>query len=328
MVEFVGMKNPVRGDSIDWTKPVETTETPPRPVRVLATDLAGLYPVIGIIRDSSGSDFNWRFTYEGRTTTTRRLVEGDIALRNVAPKPVLHEAWIALYDNGYRTVVSTQKGPFSVEVAAVEVRRIVWNSDGSPVESSDLSEDEIELEFVKAELQKTSNLLDEMTLERDRLKCEIEAVKVSRDAWIRQCEDWAAKATEWTVERDNPMWNLKCEDMTARKGNPSLERIIAMCDDLGDTGMPPDETGDLTVDEVEEMLDDRDQWRQSAEQNMLDYQEMYRECLDARDAVRRLVTALELLESNVFEDGAPDEALEIAKSALADPVVKKIVDAQ
>ena len=69
-----------------------------------------------------------------------------------------------------------------------------------------------------------------------------------------------------------------------------------------------------------------DKWKQEAEQSMLDYQEMYRECLDAREAVRRLAGALELLESNVFEDGAPDEALEIAQAALADPVVKRIVE--
>ena len=47
---------------------------------------------------------------------------------------------------------------------------------------------------------------------------------------------------------------------------------------------------------------------------------------EAYEAVQRLAGALELLESNVFEDGAPDEALEIAQAALADPVVKRIVE--
>ena len=71
---------------------------------------------------------------------------------------------------------------------------------------------------------------------------------------------------------------------------------------------------------------ERDQWKQDAEQNMLDYQEIYRDLLDTREAVRRLAGALELLESNVFEDGAPDEALEIAQAALSDPVVRRIVE--
>jgi hypothetical protein len=47
---------------------------------------------------------------------------------------------------------------------------------------------------------------------------------------------------------------------------------------------------------------------------------------EARAAVKRLAGALELLESNVFEDGAPDEALELALVALQDPVVKRIVE--
>jgi hypothetical protein len=52
--------------------------------------------------------------------------------------------------------------------------------------------------------------------------------------------------------------------------------------------------------------------------------------MDQRDeavaAVKRLAGALELLESNVFEDGAPDEALELALVALQDPVVRRIVE--
>ena len=47
---------------------------------------------------------------------------------------------------------------------------------------------------------------------------------------------------------------------------------------------------------------------------------------EARAAVKRLAGALETLENNVFEDGAPDEALEIAQVALADPIVRRIVE--
>jgi hypothetical protein len=47
---------------------------------------------------------------------------------------------------------------------------------------------------------------------------------------------------------------------------------------------------------------------------------------EARAAVKRLAGALELLESNVFEDGAPDEALELALATLQDHVVRRIVE--
>jgi hypothetical protein len=43
---------------IDWTKPVQTKETPPRKVRILTTEAAGNYPVVGNI-DSEDSFYSW-----------------------------------------------------------------------------------------------------------------------------------------------------------------------------------------------------------------------------------------------------------------------------
>jgi hypothetical protein len=44
------------------------------------------------------------------------------------------------------------------------------------------------------------------------------------------------------------------------------------------------------------LLDERDQWKQAAEQNMLDYQEAYRDFLDAREVVRRLIGVMTTMQ--------------------------------
>ena len=75
----------------------------------------------------------------------------------------------------------------------------------------------------------------------------------------------------------------------------------------------------MTVDKAK-TASERDQWKQAAEQNMLDYQEMYRECLDAREAVRSLAGALDGMIAGNRECDVT------AISALADPVVKRIVE--
>ncbi len=69
---------------IDWTQPIETTETPPRPVRVLATDAFGAWPIVCMI-----GGLVFRFTASGV------CADGQITLRNVSPpkpEPVLREA--------------------------------------------------------------------------------------------------------------------------------------------------------------------------------------------------------------------------------------------
>jgi len=176
--------------AIDWTQPIETTETPPRPVRVLATDIAGIYPVVGIIPDSTGSDFVWRFTADGRTTTTRQLVEGEVRLRNVAAKPVRHVVRVGLRKNRHGDWIADASPDEDIQ----QYRHIAvfsWMNDGSPVrgELPALASDyQKEIDALKAELQRTVNILDEVTRERDR--------------WKEQSYEWTAKAAECALERD------------------------------------------------------------------------------------------------------------------------------
>ena len=109
---------------IDWTQPVETTETPPRPVRVLfnkdgkpdackiGPDFATLFQEVDCVIAQGD---NWRIT-----------------LRNVPPpkpEPVRRNAFLHLRaDGGVAVTYIRPKG-----VSAVEVREIAWMSDGSPV---------------------------------------------------------------------------------------------------------------------------------------------------------------------------------------------------
>ena len=73
---------------IDWTLPVETSETPPRPVRVLATDFKSKgFPYLCAV-DYGDYEAHAIFSAEG--WDTQRVVR----LRNVAPKPVRREETI------------------------------------------------------------------------------------------------------------------------------------------------------------------------------------------------------------------------------------------
>gem|GEM_PF-5667618 len=132
---------------IDWTKPLRTTHIPPRPVHVLR-NIEG--DAVAFQIEGSGllfcccDDEGW--VYEP--------VKGEVfRLRNVAPKPVRQEAWVNLYGNGIATLQSSRTNADKVadHQERVECRHIVWNSDGSPVESDDLTEAEVELEIAKAE---------------------------------------------------------------------------------------------------------------------------------------------------------------------------------
>ncbi len=111
---------------IDWTKPVETAETPPRPVRVLCTDAGGSHPVVVLIDDyCHRAPMNGVFKYV------------KFQLRNVAHKPVLHERWVNLYDTYTGSLYCSEKRANSeAGKGRVECRRIAWNSDGSPVDDS------------------------------------------------------------------------------------------------------------------------------------------------------------------------------------------------
>jgi hypothetical protein len=180
---------------IDWTKPVETTETPPRPVMVLyalGNDTPYGFVVFNITREHA--DEFWLMTDENRPT-----------LRNVAPpkpEPVMYERWVTVWGDG------ALYGPFTsrpVEhMAGSQIIHFTWMSDGSPVPASPEQFDQMremaalitERDRWKAECEHWAGTSSSWIFERDALKAE-------RDQWKAQCEAWAAKATEWTEERDS-----------------------------------------------------------------------------------------------------------------------------
>ena len=148
MVEFVGLKNPVRGDSLDCNQPVETDETPPRPVRVLF-DKDGVAHAV-MIPDEYGESKIWSLDGEQAWGYGRH-----IPLRNVPAKPVRHEGWVAVvpvppnvdYDVVASGPIIADRDRLVKAYPTLKIAKIIWNSDGSPVGNGDLSEDEIELEF-------------------------------------------------------------------------------------------------------------------------------------------------------------------------------------
>jgi hypothetical protein len=71
-------------------------------------------------------------------TADGRVPYSNISLRNVAPKPLLHERWVALWGDGeYSSFFASYDACKDSHKYAdeAEIRRIVWNSDGSPVVS-------------------------------------------------------------------------------------------------------------------------------------------------------------------------------------------------
>jgi hypothetical protein len=123
--------------TIDWTQPIETTETPPRPVTVLFDANGEVYGV--------DIETNLWGLCSDRVYVCRRDDNGMgthfITIRNVAPpkpEPVLREAWVAWDSDGMETVWSSEKG------AADRARhlrgvytRAATMSDGSPVPGED-----------------------------------------------------------------------------------------------------------------------------------------------------------------------------------------------
>jgi len=116
---------------IDWQKPVETCEDPPRPVRVLF-DKDGK-AIFGTLNDSGP----WHI--QGG-----RILDNDllwVRLRNIPehkPEPVRHEAWLNLYGNGAFTKHHDKDDAelCGVSSGRVECRRITWMSDGSTAPAS------------------------------------------------------------------------------------------------------------------------------------------------------------------------------------------------
>jgi hypothetical protein len=62
--------------TIDWNKPVETCEEPPRPVEILTTKVRGKYPVFGHIGDSDNTVYRWTlggYVFAGNTHSKLNL---------------------------------------------------------------------------------------------------------------------------------------------------------------------------------------------------------------------------------------------------------------
>jgi len=78
--------------AIDWSKPVETREDPPRKVRVLCTDGPGKFPAVGLIGDN-GEVEKW--------TARGKMWWGDSPsprdLRNTQPEPARHTVFVNVY---------------------------------------------------------------------------------------------------------------------------------------------------------------------------------------------------------------------------------------
>lgn len=121
--------------TIDWTQPVETTEDPPRPVRVL-------FDPRGVASAADMDGQLWWVTVDG--DAIYRVGGGQITLRNVPPpkpEPVLWESWCLLTRDGV-VVAHADEDEADMEMTSsaagfhtfVEKRRIAWMSDGSPVE--------------------------------------------------------------------------------------------------------------------------------------------------------------------------------------------------
>lgn len=157
---------------------------------------------------ASGMDADPLFDGQGRVQACRigSVVYAPpafekLGLRNAPAKPVRHEARLALYDNVYRTVVSTQKGPFSVEAPAVEVRHIVWNSDGSPVE------EEKRIDEYKADRDFLSQKYQDMIADRDQWRSKAKSLQAEVDRLIKIPSESALR--RWQMTSDEPVKNCK-----------------------------------------------------------------------------------------------------------------------
>lgn len=128
---------------IDWTKPVYRIDDEKFecPGRVLCTDGPGEYPVV----------IAWRAASAVKTYTLGGLEFSGCppAVRNAPEKPELvqYERWVNLYPDGrvsdyYLTRAGADKNATSHRLYP---HRIVWNSDGSPVDEQRLTDAEREV---------------------------------------------------------------------------------------------------------------------------------------------------------------------------------------
>ncbi|RAU21062.1 hypothetical protein CU669_15000 [Paramagnetospirillum kuznetsovii] len=174
--------------TIDFTNPVETTETPPRPVMVLyalGNDTPYGFVVYNVTK--TATDEFWLMTDENRPD-----------IRNVPAKPVLIEGWSNVMSFGERH----GSLPFSMgrvyptrELAAaylddddcyVTTIKVAWHSDGSPVEEDDT--------FVAQHLRKCIADRDHWKAKAEALDRDLESRILECGAAWERCQQWEAKA--------------------------------------------------------------------------------------------------------------------------------------
>lgn len=159
--------------TIDWTKPVETTEDPPRPVMILYA-LGNDTPYGFVVYNETGkyTDEFWTMTDDNRR-----------GIRNVPkpkPAPVLREAWVCLYHSG--SIHTHREGHMDdCDAAAekhgrVECRRITWMSDGSPVPGGSPDSHRQGMDDGLAEVEEVRDERDKLQTANVRLLGEVSAL--------------------------------------------------------------------------------------------------------------------------------------------------------
>ena len=210
--------------TIDWTQPVETTEDPPRPVRVLATDRPGDFHVVVMHTDGAISTHTLHGT---------PIYEGGCRLRNVAPpksEPVMIDFWINLYPTFSGLPFGTEEQANSNATAnRVECRRVAWMSDGSPVPGGGHTNCWANYDLMVAD----------------------------RDDWKHQCEQWGEKASNWAIEKDALRASL--EEARQQRDDASVAVVTWRTKALGQNsshgcGQSPKKTAAEAVANVAEMM--------------------------------------------------------------------------
>ncbi|CUW38814.1 protein of unknown function [Magnetospirillum sp. XM-1] len=194
--------------TIDWSKEIETTEDPPRPVRVLATDGKFRLPVI--VEFPDGNVYFYDLNGEACPTALP-------ALRSVPPKPkpVLMEGWVKLYANDGQWP-SASSSVFTSEDDAREsvtmreplaICKVAWMSDGSPV-PSEASEEEDPTRYGVCEV------------------CVEKAVKAA-DEWRTKAEALQAEVDDWKSE-----WEIRCRTVSKTLDRRRINETEALKDEV------------------------------------------------------------------------------------------------
>ena len=198
---------------IDWTLPCETTETPPRPVRVLATDACGEWPVVGMIDGlvhrftADGSPSSYSFTLRNvappkpcPTCTNKPCVNDGrfsesacFGFKPPKPEPVLNERWVNLHRDFVGYTWSSRELADRHAGDRVECRRIAWMSDGSPVP---VEENPVSPSPLTDLYNALTVEFDAVKAERDSLKAEIARMNTAisdRTKLLDEAEDEIAR---------------------------------------------------------------------------------------------------------------------------------------